>query len=43
MHLQMHSLNWVAVLVAAISTMVVGFSGTAAASQKHGRARWATI
>jgi Protein of unknown function (DUF1761) len=25
MHLQMHSLNWLAVLVAAISTMVVGF------------------
>ena len=25
MHLQMHNLNWVAVLVAAISTMVVGF------------------
>ena len=25
MHLQMHSLNWVAVLVAAISTMIVGF------------------
>jgi len=25
MHLQMHSLNWLAVLVAAISTMIVGF------------------
>ena len=25
MHLQMHNLNWVAVLVAEISTMVVGF------------------
>jgi len=25
MHLQMHHLNWLAILVAAISTMVVGF------------------
>lgn len=25
MHVQMHSLNWLAILVAAISTMVVGF------------------
>ena len=25
MHLQMHQLNWLAILVAAISTMVVGF------------------
>ncbi len=26
MHLQMHHLNWLAILVAAMSTMVVGFS-----------------
>src|SRR5205807_9005348 len=25
MHLQMHPLNWIAILVAAVSTMVVGF------------------
>ena len=25
MHLQMHHLNWIAILVAAVSTMVVGF------------------